>query len=398
MMPDSVKISELVPRTALAGDVLPAVDATFTSTVRVTASSIAAIGGGPPGEGTVVTSKLANKAVTYPKIQDVTANKVLGRTGTDGQVEELACTALARSFLAASTALDARAVISALAGMSNPPFTGQVRLQPGSQTEPSLTMGDYVPEPDNLDLTTGLYFPEKSAVGITTDGTLKWSVDGEGTQYANIAGSTLMRPQYSCRAWVAFNGGGTGSTTIRNQATIAQRFGKTNSLYFDGFPSGPTVAKIISDESTLRSNFLSAASTAAADGRSNYTSPADNVHWAWNTATSQWYTVAASGKSWIGSITYQGTNTQTILSSGGVSSVVSQIAGRWRVNFLTAMPDRNYAAVVTGTRASWASNGGDHVSTRHEATAGGPSSYLDVEHYEGTTLTNSSYISVAIFR
>ena len=397
-MPDSVKISELVPRTALAGDVLPAVDATFTSTVRVTASSIAAIGGGPPGEGTVVTSKLANKAVTYPKIQDVTANKVLGRTGTDGQVEELTCTALARSFLAASTALDARAVISALAGMSNPPFTGQVRLQPGSQTAPSLTMGDYVPDPDNLDLTTGLYFPEKSSVGFTTDGTLKWSVDGEGTQYANIAGSTTMRPQYSCRAWVAFNGTGAGTTTIRNQATIAQRFGRTQSLFNDG-AGGPTVSKIIADELSIRGNTLTVPQRSpAADGRTNYTSPGDNVHWAWNTATGLWYTVAASGNNWIGQISYTAASTQGILSSGGVSSVVSQATGHWRVNFLTAMPDRNYAAVVTGTRASWASNGGDHVSSRHEASAGGPSSYLDVQHYEGTNLTNSSYISVAIFR
>jgi hypothetical protein len=396
-MPDSVKISELVPRTALADDVLPAVDGTFTSTLRVTAASIAAIGGGPPGDGLVSTVKLAAKAVTYPKIQDVTANRILGRTATNGQIEEIPCSQLARDFLAAGAAggvpgqTAMRAVISALAGMSNPPFTGQVRLQPGSQTAPSITMGDYVPDPDNLDLTTGLYFPELSAVGITTDGTLKWSVDGEGTQYANIAGSTTMRPQYSCRAWVAFNGNAFGSTTINNQATIAQRFGKTQSLYNDGFPNGATVAKIISDESNIRGNTISAIASAAADGRSNYSSPENNTHWAYNSGSGQWYTVRAETRQWIGSITFSATTAQTILKSGGISSVVSQGTGQYRVNFLTAMPDTSYAVVATGSVSNWSNSVGDHVASRQN-------SYFDVHHYENNALVNTAYLSVAVFR
>jgi len=390
-MPDSVKISELVPRTALADDVLPAVDGTFTSTLRVTAASIAAIGGGPPGDGLVTTVKLAAKAVTYQKIQDVTANRILGRTTTTGQIEEIPCTQLARNFLAASTQYDARAVISALAGMSNPPFTGQVRLQPGSQTAPSLTMGDEAAEPDNLDLQTGLYFPEKSAVGFTTDGTLKWSVDGEGTQYANIAGSTTMRPQYSCRAWVAFNGNAFGTTTINNQATIAQRYGKTQSLYNDGFPSGPTVAKIVSDELNIRGNTISAVSSVAADTRTNYTSPENNVHWAYNSGSGQWYTVRAETRQWIGSITFGAASAQTILKSGGISSVVSQGTGQYRVNFLTAMPDTSYAVVATGSVSNWSNSVGDHVASRQN-------SYFDVHHYENNALVNTAYLSVAVFR
>lgn len=396
-MPDSVKISELIPRTALADDVLPAVDGTFTSTLRVTAASIAAIGGGPPGDGLVTTVKLAAKNVTYPKIQDVTANRVLGRTATNGQIEEIPCTQLARDFLAAGSAGGAegqtamRAVISALAGMSNPPFTGQVRLQPGSQGAPSLTMGDYVPDPDNLDLSTGLYFPEKSAVGITTDGTLKWSVDGEGTQYANIAGSSTMRPQYSCRAWVAFNGNAFGTTTINNQATIAQRYGRTQSLYNDGFPSGPTVAKIVSDELSIRGNTISAVSSPAADGRSNYSSPGDNRHWAYNSGSGQWYTIPATNNLWIGSITFGAASAQTILKSGGISSVVSQGTGQYRVNFLTAMPDTSYAVVATGSVSNWANSVGDHVATRN-------ASYFDVHHYENNNLVNTAYLSVAVFR
>ena len=67
-MPDAVKISELPIRAAaLPGDILPVVDADLTATQRVTAGQIAAIGGGPPGAGTVVESSLADRAVTPRK-------------------------------------------------------------------------------------------------------------------------------------------------------------------------------------------------------------------------------------------------------------------------------------------------------------------------------------------
>jgi hypothetical protein len=399
-MPDSVKISELTPRTALEGDVLPAVDSTFSATVRVTAGSIAAIGGGPPADNSVSTEKIQNGAVTYPKIQNVTADRVLGRTSSAaGVIEEIPCTPLARDLLAAATPLEARDVIDALAGMDNPDFRGQVRLQRGTAAAPSLSMGDYTdPNQANWieDLDTGLYFPQENVVGISTRGTLKWYIDSEGNQFSVVPGSDVvtaaqMMPHLSARAWVAIDGSAGASTTMRNQALIAQRYGLTNSIWNDGFnPNGSTVAKIIALEAAL-GNTVSHVGTIAADGRSNYTSPGNDKHWAWNPVTSQWYQVAASGRNWIGNIVFTATNNQPILESVNVSSVTLRGAGQYRINFVNPMPDTNYVVLISSFRTFTTASGGDRINAR-------ATTYVDIDHFVGSTPTSEGYIAVAIFR
>lgn len=47
----------------------------------------------------VTTAKINDGAVTYAKLQDASANVVLGRTGTSGDVEEISCTAAGRALL-----------------------------------------------------------------------------------------------------------------------------------------------------------------------------------------------------------------------------------------------------------------------------------------------------------
>lgn len=394
-MPDSVKISELTPRTALEGDVLPAVDSTFSATVRVTAASIAAIGGGPPADNSVSTVKIQNGAVTYPKIQDVTADSVLGRTSSgDGVVEELACTALARELLAASTPLEARDVIDALAGMDNPDFRGQVRLQAGSAAAPSLSMGDYTTDPFVEDLNTGIFFPYPNAVGISTDGKLQFYIDSEGLQYSTVtAGSetapaTIM-PQYGARAWVAFDGLAGGAFTIRNQAVIAQRYQRANSLWYDG-PTGNTVERIKLMES-LRGANITSVGTAAADGRSNYTTPGDNVHWYYDPVTASWKTIAASGRTWIGNITISSANTYPILDSANISSVTSTSTGVYVVKFLTPMPDTNYA-VVLGQYDN------DALVRNTTRVSGRTTTQFEIHHWENGVAVNTNYFAAAVFR
>jgi len=48
-------------------------------------------------------------------------------------------------------------------------------------------------------------------------------------------------------------------------------------------------------------------------------------------------------------VNFDGTGTVSIRDSGNVSSVTDNGTGNYRVNFSTAMPDNNYAVVVTGT-------------------------------------------------
>lgn len=384
-MPDSVKISELSPRAAVGTDVLPAVDATFNSTVRVSASSIAAIGGGPPGDGTVTTAKIANNAVTLGKLATLPARTIIGNnTGSTATPVAVPCTDAGLSILNGASYAAIRSLLD-----TSSVFTGQITFSDGTAAAPSIA--------NTGNTNTGLYWPENNTVGISTEGSLKFYIDGEGTQYSNIAEQvSVIRPQYSCRAWVAFNGSTSTTTTISSQATIAQRYGRSQSLFFDGWSAttpasnGLTVARIVALE-LANGNEMTNVGTTAADGRNNYTSPGDNTHWRWT--GSAWTTIAATGNNWIGNISFKPSANAAIgiLAQGGVSSVTINGTGQYRVTFSTAMPDTNYAVVIGSRRVSFASAGGDDVVTR-------TTTYCDVRHVEATVVTNTAFMSLAIFR
>lgn len=346
-MPESVKISELTARTAVDTDLVPAVDSTFTQTVRVSAASIAAIGGGPPGNNTVTTAKLVDGAVTYPKIQNVSAtDRILGRaTAGAGVVEEIPCSPLARSVLAATTSSAMCAAMGALNSTVEANFTGPVRFADGTASAPSIT--------NNGDTNTGIYFPLANVVGITADGYERLRIAEDGSQYSNFPGtsvSTELRPQWPVRAWVNFNGTAAGSFTIANQHTICQRY--------TGFVGGSlrddqaTRDRIAALESAGGNQSITAYSQIGTEGRNNYTTPSDNFHYFWN--GSQWATTPATGQPWIGSITITNTVGVQIRSSGNIQSVVRNNTGLYTINFVGAMPSpgTDYAVVGNCNAAS----------------------------------------------
>jgi hypothetical protein len=78
-----------------------------------------------PADSTVSTAKIADDAVTYAKIQNVSAtDRLLGRSSAGaGDVEEITCSAFARTLLAAADSATARTTLS-VQPTASPAFTG----------------------------------------------------------------------------------------------------------------------------------------------------------------------------------------------------------------------------------------------------------------------------------
>lgn len=402
-MPDSVKISDLTPRSAASDDVLPAVDGTFNSTVRVTAASIAAIGGGPPGDGTVSTVKLANNAVTLAKIQQLSAYRLIANnTNATATPQDVTFTPYGMSLLQAANSTAVRQLIN-----DSNTFTGEVLFDDGSEGNPSINNKNITdPASPAAPIGTGIYWPSRTSLGITTEGQLRFMVDGDGQQYSTIdEQSSVMRAQFACRAWVAFNGSTATTTIIRSQSTIARRYGRDSSLFLDGWtdtsggaktagtPTGTTTTEVARLEDVNNGNTVVFMGATAADGRTNYTSPGDNYHWRYT--GSAWTKLQpATGYNWIGELRFKPKNNAAfgILAQGGVSSVaLTANTGEYVINFREAMPDANYAVVTGSKRANWASHGGDDVVSRSTTS-------VTVRHYENDAAASSSYIAVSIFR
>jgi hypothetical protein len=86
-----------------------------------------------PTDNTVSTAKIQNDAVTYAKIQNVSAtDRLLGRSSAGaGDVEEIACTSFGRSLIDDADAAAARTTLS-VQPTASPTFTGTATLAAGA--------------------------------------------------------------------------------------------------------------------------------------------------------------------------------------------------------------------------------------------------------------------------
>ena len=94
-------------------------------------------------------------------------------------------------------------------------------------------------------------------------------------------------------------------------------------------------------------------------------------------------------------VSFNGTGTVAIVGSGNVSSITDNAVGDYTVNFTTAMPDTNYAAIVTaGDGAAGASslnrygNVGVYSTTSCKVFTGLPAS----------TALDVSFVNFSVFR
>jgi len=90
-------------------------------------------------------------------------------------------------------------------------------------------------------------------------------------------------------------------------------------------------------------------------------------------------------------VNFNGTGTVAIRASGNVSSITDDGTGYYTVNFTTAMPDANYASVISGTDAA------GNVRAASPSTATTSSLQLGTAALSGTPL-DFVFVNVAIFR
>ena len=94
-------------------------------------------------------------------------------------------------------------------------------------------------------------------------------------------------------------------------------------------------------------------------------------------------------------VNFNGTGTVAIRASGNVTSITDNGTGDYTVNFTTAMPDANYAAVAT-VSANVITNGST-IATGPFTSAPTTSAYRFISATSAAT-SDPAYASVAIFR
>jgi hypothetical protein len=92
-------------------------------------------------------------------------------------------------------------------------------------------------------------------------------------------------------------------------------------------------------------------------------------------------------------VNFNGTGTPAIRASGNVSSITDIAAGRFTVNFTTAMPDANYGANFT-----FADPDSAETASKESSTTARTSSSVSVTSLSAGGYYDSTQNSVAIFR
>lgn len=225
-MPDAVKISDLPSlSTVTKNDIVPIVDSALTQTSKCTVAQIAAIGGGPPGDGLVTTASLASGAVTAAKTSFSATDRLLGRSTTGpGTGEEIPCTSYARGLLNVANAASARSYLDALQGTNSPTFTGTVQVN-GDLNVTGLVN-------DAAFLSLGADNVER--MRLFANGNIGTPIPSSAVVANDFPSSPVnLYPAFHCRAWVNFNGN--GSVTINGSGNVSSVSRQSLGIYHVNF-------------------------------------------------------------------------------------------------------------------------------------------------------------------
>ena len=97
-----------------------------------------------------------------------------------------------------------------------------------------------------------------------------------------------------------------------------------------------------------------------------------------------------SCRAWVN---FNGTGTVAIRASGNVSSITDNGTGDYTVNFTTSMPDANYCAAISSNNIASNVSASNNNNYRSPATAN-----FSFAHLENATLTDTTFLHIAIFR
>jgi len=181
---------------------------------------------GPTFTGVVT---VPDTSFTYVKLQNASANVVLGRAGTAGQVTEIACTAAGRALIDDATTADQRTTIglgnvtneSKATMFANPTFTGTV----AGVTKTHVGLG-------NCDNTSDVNKPVSTAT--TTALSLKANIASPaltGTPLAPTAVVGTNNTQIATTAFVHSTVGAGGQYTTWTDGVVTFRQGARNPYF-----------------------------------------------------------------------------------------------------------------------------------------------------------------------
>ena len=148
-----------------------------------------------PRSGSVTTATIADDAVTYAKLQNVSAtDRLLGRSSAGaGNVEEIACTAFGRSLIDDADAAAGRTTLGA-APAASPTFTGTVTV-PGL-TSTGVILADDAATANSVvysfdgDPNTGIGRGGADILTVVTNGSEHLRVDSSGRLLHGITSSS----------------------------------------------------------------------------------------------------------------------------------------------------------------------------------------------------------------
>lgn len=256
-----------------------------------------------PTDNTVSTAKLQDDAVTYAKLQNVSAtDRLLGRSSAGaGDVQEITCTAFGRSLIDDADAAAGRTTLGA-APAASPTFTGVITVAAGTAAAPALVASG--------DANTGAFFPAADTVAISTAGSERVRVRSDG--------------------YIGLGGTGASNIGLNHQYTLSSASTRYGELIYPTIASGGSATVLVCAAGGSMAASSSATTLACFH--------ASNVTLASGASVTNQYGV------FVGAGFTGGTNNY------GIYSAIASGSGRW--NFYADSTAGNYFGGDTGIKTN----------------------------------------------